>query len=131
MLAAALAAGCGAESRGLALTEDIELSARIAEVQRTGGTARLRDLTGGEWDRVRVFQEPVSREYVEHDLDERLDMPEFFATRGHILVFFEDDEIQRVVYTTPNNLTPGSYGPEATLKAPETNAERLLVSDRP
>ncbi|MDQ3401890.1 MAG: hypothetical protein M3548_00655 [Actinomycetota bacterium] len=37
----------------MTLTEDTELSAKIADVQKAGGEVTFIDLTGGGWDRVR------------------------------------------------------------------------------
>jgi hypothetical protein len=106
-LATAMVMACGSE--GIPLQEDTSLSSKIQRLQREGGSAKLKDLTGGDWDRVIIFSEPVTREYVEEKVGAQIDMGQFFATKGQILVFSKGGEVQRAIFTVPNNLIDGDY----------------------
>ncbi|MBB5907763.1 hypothetical protein [Actinoalloteichus hymeniacidonis] len=125
---AVLLMGQGTEE-GVQLREDRELSQRIAQLHRDGGSARLRDLTDGQWDRVRVFHHPVSRDFVERAVGAPIDMDELFGIRGHILVFTLDGEVQRAVYTRPDNLVDGDYSSELRIQTRESPSPRLELVD--
>jgi len=118
LLLAIMLVGCGqtGEDDPVALQKDVRLSERIQQVQQGGEPALLRDLTGGDWDQVHIFHEPVSREYVERAVGVPIEMGAFFSTRGHIMVFMKDGQVQRAVYTTPNNLAAGEYSARLRLQ---------------
>ncbi|MDG4765241.1 hypothetical protein O7632_14215 [Solwaraspora sp. WMMD406] len=119
LLALASLGGCQrtGEDDAVTLQKDTQLSEQIQQIQQGGEPRLLRDLTGGDWDTVHVFHEPVSREYVEETVGASIDMGSFFSTRGHILIFLKDGQVQRAIYTTPNNLIAGQYGPQVRLQS--------------
>ncbi|MFY1637417.1 hypothetical protein ACN27F_29805 [Solwaraspora sp. WMMB335] len=125
-------AGCAQAGEGdqVTLRKDPQLSEQLQQVQQGGEPRLLRDMTGGDWDRVHIFPEPVSREYVERAVGTSIEMGSFFSTRGHILVFMKDGQVQRAIYTTPNNLIPGEYGPRVSIRSrPEPGSAKLDVVD--
>ncbi|MFY1632338.1 hypothetical protein ACN27F_03465 [Solwaraspora sp. WMMB335] len=99
------------------LTKDTVLSERIARIHHDRATVRLHDLTDHPWHHVRIFHEPVTRDYIQRTIGTPIHMPDIFTTRGHILVFTNHDgTVVRTVYTTPNNLTPGHYSNQVMLR---------------
>ncbi len=114
-LAIALLTACGRD--GIPLREDAELSAKIQHVQDSGGSARLKDLTGGDWDTVHIFVEDVTREWVEEDVGAPIDMGDISPGNSQILVFMKDGRPQRAVWTFPNNLREGRYTDRLVLHA--------------
>jgi hypothetical protein len=133
VLAGLLGAACGDDSDGgVSLQEDTQLSAQLTQLQRTGGSAPLRELTGGDWSRVHVFHEPVSRDFVERTVGSRIDMPDTFTVRnGQILVFTDGGQVRRAVYTGPPRLFDGEYGTGATVSADQPGAALLRLTDAP
>jgi hypothetical protein len=99
------------------LREDAALSERIRQVQREGGSALLRERVEGDWDTVHVFPDPVSQDFVERRVGAPVDMLEFFAIKGQVLVFLRAGEVWRAVYTTPNNLVEGEYSNRVRVQA--------------
>jgi hypothetical protein len=132
LLALTTLGGCtpNGEDNAVTLQKDTQLSEQIQQIQLGGEPQLLRDLTGGDWDTVHVFHEPVSREYVEEMVGAPIEMGSFFATRGHILVFVKDGQVQRAIYTTPNNLIPGKYSSQVRLQPrPEPGSVKLDLVD--
>lgn len=124
LLAISLLMACG--SKGVPVQEDAVLSAKIQDLQRTGGSARLRDLTGGDWDTVHIFPDPVSRDYVEEKVGAPIDMGHFSSSKGHILVFMKDGRVQRAAFTVPNNLVEGRYSDKVVLRTREQPGSAVL-----
>ncbi len=100
------------------LTEDEKLSAQLEQLWEQGGSVLFRDLTGGDWDRVYISPEPVSREFVEKQVGAPVPMQDVFTQRGNVLVFLKDDAVRRATFITPNLLRDGMYGPGVRLRAP-------------
>ncbi|MGK8522356.1 hypothetical protein ACRS6B_12730 [Nocardia asteroides] len=69
------------------LIEDTDLEAKKDELFRTHGSALLRDLTGGDWDRVYVVTADT-RAKVEAFVGASVEMEPIFTERGRILVFW-------------------------------------------
>lgn len=98
------------------ITKDAELTERLRALSRRGGEARFADLAPGDWDRVHVFGEGVTRERVERTLGSPVPMDEFFMTSGHLLAFQRGAQVRRIVLSTLANLTTGSYSADAVLR---------------
>ncbi|WP_040869415.1 hypothetical protein [Nocardia exalbida] len=79
------------------LSEDKTLSARLNDLWRKGGSAPLRDLAGGSWDRVYVYQqEYLGREQVEREVGAPVEMEDTFSKQGaSVLVIVKGNSVQR------------------------------------
>lgn len=106
------------------MTEDEQLSAQLRDLRQNGGSVLFRELTGGDWDKVYISPEPVSRDFVEKQVGAPVEMEEEFTQRGHVLVFMKDDEVQRATYVSPNLLRDGTY--DATLRLEARGYPALL-----
>ncbi|RSM75866.1 hypothetical protein DMH04_37695 [Kibdelosporangium aridum] len=115
-LAGFLTAACGTDG-GEKLTKDENLSKQLADLRQKGGSVLLRDLTGGDWDKVYISPEPASRDLVEKEVGAKVDMEDVFIQRGNILVFMKDGAVQRATFITPNLLRDGTYGADVKLEA--------------
>ncbi len=125
-----LLAACRAHE-GVPVHEDAELSAKIQQVQLNGGSVRLRDLTGGDWDTVFIFPDPVSRRLVEQTIGAPIDMGHV-ASGGHVLVFTKAGLVQRATFTMPDNLIHGTFSDRVLLRArPEPGSTVLEVVEGP
>jgi len=91
----------------------------------TQGEAGPEELLG-DWDTVHIFPDPVSRDYVEEVVGDRIDMGHFSSSRGHILVFMRKGEVQQAVFTVPNNLVEGRYSDKVVLRTREQPGSAVL-----
>ncbi|MFC0112991.1 hypothetical protein [Kibdelosporangium aridum] len=112
------------------MTEDVNLSKQLADLRQNGGSVLLRDLTGGDWDKVYISPEPVSRDLVEKEVGAKVDMEDVFMQRGNILVFMKDSSVQRATFITPNLLRDGTYGADVKLEAAGGTALIKLSSSK-
>ncbi|WP_433599746.1 hypothetical protein ACQPXH_29635 [Nocardia sp. CA-135953] len=101
------------------LEQDRELSTRLNELWHNGGTAPLRGLASGDWDRVHIYQqEELGRDQVEREVGARVPMEETFDRRGaSAVVFMKGVELQRAVWVDVP-LQSGVYTAAVTLAAP-------------
>jgi hypothetical protein len=101
------------------LSEDKTLSAQLNDLWRKGGSAPLRDLAGGSWDRVYVYQqEYLGREQVEREVGAPVEMEDTFSEQGaSVLVFVKGDSVQRAAWVEAP-LISGIYTADVELRAP-------------
>ncbi|WP_024799658.1 hypothetical protein [Nocardia sp. BMG51109] len=95
------------EPAGPHLVADIELESRLDGLVRARGTALLRDLTGGDWDRVYILT-ANARASVEEFVGAPVEMESVFTHEGSILVFRAGDAVQRATFI-PGFLPKGIY----------------------
>jgi hypothetical protein len=113
---------------GIELRADERLTVKLQELRQAGGSAPLRELVPGDWDRVSSFAQPVSRELVQQTVGAQIDMGEVFTGPGNIFVFTRSDMIQRAV-SVRVNVFDGSYGSEVRVVADPPNTGRLQLVD--
>lgn len=126
--------GSDFEQEEVPLQEDAQLLARAQQVIRNGNSVLLRDITGGDWDRVDVFPGPSLRESVESTVNAPIDMPDIYNNEsGGIVVFTKGDTVQRAVDLLPYPFDGhgGTYGPNVTVARPNPNASWLKFTDTP
>ncbi|MGY1899407.1 hypothetical protein [Nocardia gipuzkoensis] len=101
------------------LSQDEKLSAQLNDLWRKGGSAPLRDLASGEWDRVYVYQqEYLGREQVEREVGAPVEMEDTFSKQGaSVLVFVKGDSVQRAAWVEVP-LISGIYTADVELRAP-------------
>ncbi|MET7770278.1 hypothetical protein [Nocardia sp. NPDC005366] len=80
------------------LEQDRELSARLSALWHNGGSATLRALTGGDWDRVYTLT-AHTRARVEEFVGAPVEMESVFTPQARILVFCKGSTVQRATYT--------------------------------
>lgn len=109
----------------IVLQEDPQLLTRAQQVIRDGNSMPLREITGGDWDRVYVFPGPSTREFIETTVEAPIEMPDIYNhDRGGILVFAKGDTVQRAVALRPYPFdgNGGTYGPNVTVARPNPHA---------
>lgn len=114
------------------MQEDAQLLTRAQQVIQDGDSVPLRDITGGDWDRVYVFPGPATREFVESTVDAPIDMPAIYNhENGGIIVFVKGDAVQRAVTLRPYPFdgNSGNYGPNAIATRPGPQANWLKLTD--
>ena len=91
--------------------EDTALSAALDGMVGTGESARLEELTGGDWDLVYVFDMPTTREYVEEKIGIKLNTGHIIGwyEGPSLLVFMSGGQMQRAVHIKPGCLPEGVY----------------------
>lgn len=102
-----LLTSCFGRAEGVPLEEDLQLSAQIEELRRTGGTRPLMELAPGNWDAVYIARDPLTRDRMEHEVGQSVDMPDLF-TFGNVLVFMNRDTVVRAVRIRPVQIHPGT-----------------------
>lgn len=112
------------------LIEDTDLEAKKDELFRTHGSALLRDLTGGDWDRVYAVTADT-RAKVEAFVGAPVEMEPIFTERGSILVFMKDGSVQRAAYIRGYLPPDGVYSPAVRLDANVAPLEVRLVDPAP
>ncbi|MGW0251373.1 hypothetical protein ACWDYH_32570 [Nocardia goodfellowii] len=110
---------------GPQLAEDIELEAKRADLTRIRGSAPLRDLTGGDWDRVCVVNADTRGE-VEQAVGSPVAMEPLFTKRGTILVFMKQGTVQRAAYVK-SYLPDGVYSAAVRLDESRAPLSSLLL----
>ncbi|MFC8529630.1 hypothetical protein [Nocardia sp. NPDC057227] len=85
------------EPSGSRLTADPELAAKLVDLTKSRGTALLRDLTGGDWDRVYILT-AHTRARVEEYVGSPVEMEPVFTPQARILVFTRGGTVQRATY---------------------------------
>ncbi|WP_280248113.1 hypothetical protein [Nocardia abscessus] len=115
---------------GPRLAEDTELEAKKDELFRTHGSAVLRDLTGGDWDRVYVVTADT-RAKVEAFVGAPVEMETVFTERGSILVFMKNGVVQRAAYIRGYLPPDGVYSAAVRLDANVAPLEVRLIDPTP
>ncbi|MEV6338928.1 hypothetical protein AB0M12_29955 [Nocardia vinacea] len=110
---------------GTRLSEDTDLTARKSELVRTHGSALLRDLTGGDWDKVYVVTADTRAE-VEAAVGSPVEMEPIFTKRGSILVFLKDGSVQRATYIE-GYLPDGTYSSAVRLDESHSPLRAQLI----
>ena len=91
------------------IQHDAHLERAVLELSRTGGTARLRDLTDFSWDRVHVFPEGTSAREVNRTVGQAvLADGSFYYDAGNLLVFTAGGRVVRAVSVLPDVLATGN-----------------------
>jgi hypothetical protein len=116
-----LLASCSGRPEGVPLEEDLQLAAQIEALRITGGTRPLIELAPGNWDAVYIARDPLTRDRVEQEVGEAVDMPDL-VTFGNILVFVNRDTVVRAVRIRPVQIHPGT-----SLVVRYTSAVRLVA----
>lgn len=120
--------GCS-DNGGVTLEKDQALSTQLAELHQNGGSVRLHELTGGDWDSVYISHQPVSRDYVEREVGGKIDMDDTFMQQGNILVFLKNGDVTRATYIIPDLLQPaGKYSSSVRITA-DGHSAQLQVSE--
>jgi hypothetical protein len=113
-------------------SQDKTLSAQLNDLWRKGGSAPLRDLAGGSWDRVYVYQQNhLGREQVEREVGAPVEMEDTFSKRGaSVLVFARGNGVQRATWVDVP-LVSGVYTADVELWAPDYPRYLEFVEPRP
>ncbi|WP_157103763.1 DUF6973 domain-containing protein [Nocardia harenae] len=85
------------EPVGPRLAADPELAAKLVDLRKSRGSALLRDLTGGDWDRVYILT-AHTRARVEAFVGAPVEMEPVFTPQVRILVFTKGGTVQRATY---------------------------------
>ncbi|WP_063046898.1 hypothetical protein [Nocardia pseudovaccinii] len=115
------------EPTGPHLVADTELEAKLRELVRTRGTSLLRDLTGGDWDRVYILT-ANTRARVEEFVGAPVEMEPVFTHQGSILVFRDGDAVQRASFI-PGFLPQGIYSSAVRVDATAGMPKNPTLSD--
>ncbi|MFC0114285.1 hypothetical protein [Kibdelosporangium aridum] len=106
----------GCSSDPVPVQYDKQFADRLDEVRDNARTVRLKDLVPGDWDRVQIFLGPHTQEWLEGRIGQPLDSGEYvFDTEGNILVFWNGDDIERLVGTVGRLLAEGEFTGDATV----------------
>lgn len=115
------------------MRQDPQLVEYAQQAIRNGETVPLREIVGGEWDRVHMFPGPTTQEFVENVIDASIDMPDIHE--GGIVVFMRGGTVERAVEVLPYPFdgNGGSYGPNVVATPmPGTGSARWLrLSEEP
>jgi len=125
-------AGCG--TSGVVLEEDADLAAKLEQVVRDGRAVPLREVTGGDWDRVYILPGENTQDYVEEKVGGPVDMDginEYGNEHGGIVVLKRGSEIQRAVSFEdfPFRSDFGTFGAQVVAERQSPGAQRLILRE--
>lgn len=123
----------------MGVTHAEDLTSRLRELSKTGGTARLADLAAPRrWDTVHVFFEGASASRIEEIVGEPVLRGNRYLDPGNLLVFVDGGVVTEVVSVLPDILSTGgrvTWGPDTRLEPVGTSRPAIMrlvaEQDRP
>ncbi|NUS43351.1 MAG: hypothetical protein HOQ24_06660 [Mycobacteriaceae bacterium] len=113
------------------LVDDWQLENALSAFSAAGGTTPLRDVTGGDWDRIFVARQGTTRVELTAIVGSPLEMEHTYRFPGNVLVFLKGPRVQRAVRLTPpgtlDRATQGMFGPDVRLTSAGGDAAPILV----
>lgn len=108
----ALVAGCGSsgDDRPIGLEFNDDFKAQLDQLQASGGTAPVAELTDFDWDTMHVFSEGASAETIADKVGGPVINDPFFYTAGHLLVFSANGKPVKALAFTPDNISDTGDG---------------------
>lgn len=120
-----LLAGCaGSPDAPVPLEENTALEAKLQQVIRENRTIPLRQITGGDWDRVHILPGQNTQDYVEQKVGPGIDLSGAYTygtEDGGIIVFTRGNTIRRAIDVDdlPFHSDYATYGSRVIASPPE------------
>ncbi|MQA63421.1 MAG: hypothetical protein GEU86_18470 [Actinophytocola sp.] len=119
----------GCDSDAVTVVDDKRLDRNLSSIIQGGGSVHLNAFIAGDWDEIRIYAKDAwSREGLQREIGQDLDMPDYYMEKGSIILMVRDGRVVHGI-SIDTYLTPGAYRGGVVVRLDE-NTKELQVGEQ-